>query len=212
MILIAKRVQDTDPRNKPCSFSVTRVCGTRPSPFARKFTRCRSFLDEAPRRFSAAARALRKPSSGPRRLTLHNAQSHLPDHVRHRRLLRRPRARPRLRRAGASSGPRPSLARPADRLYRFAARRVARLFARARTSDRRLLFPVTHEPPTLQPKRSTACRAAAKETSVKAEDFKCPLACDASKEADGAVVEMAKAKCVHPERPVAKACKDCPRK
>jgi len=25
-------------------------------------------------------------------------------------------------------------------------------------------------------------------------------------------VEMAKAKCVHPERPVAKACKDCPRK
>lgn len=92
------------------------------------------------------------------------------------------------------------------------ARRVARLFARARTSDRRLLFPVTHETPILQPKRSTACRAATKETSVKAEDFKCPLACDASKEADGAVVEMAKAKCVHPERPVAKACKDCPRK
>ena len=59
---------------------------------------------------------------------------------------------------------------------------------------------------------SAGCRAAAKETSVKAEDFKCPLACDASKEADGAVVEMAKAKCVHPERPVAKACKDCPRK
>ena len=92
------------------------------------------------------------------------------------------------------------------------ARRVARLFARARTSDRRLLFPITHETPTIQPKRSTACRAAAKETSVKAEDFKCPLACDASKEADGAVVEMAKAKCVHPERPVAKECKDCPRK
>ena len=84
--------------------------------------------------------------------------------------------------------------------------------SRARKSDRRLLFPVTHETPILQPKRSTACRAAAKETSVKAEDFKCPLACDASKEADGAVVEMAKAKCVHPERPVAKACKDCPRK
>ena len=62
------------------------------------------------------------------------------------------------------------------------------------------------------PKRSTACRAAAKETSVKAEDFKCPLACDASKDEHGAVVEMAKAKCVHPDRPVAKACKDCPRK
>ena len=89
--------------------------------------------------------------------------------------------------------------------------RRAAVRARAH-SDRRLLFPITHETPTLQPKRSTACRAAAKETSVKAEDFKCPLACDASKEADGAVVEMAKAKCVHPERPVAKACKDCPRK
>lgn len=109
------------------------MCGTRPSPFARKFIGCRSFLDGAPRRFSAAARALRKPSSGPRRLTLHNAQSHLPDHVRHRRFLRRPRARPRLRRAGASSVPGPSLARPEDRLYRLVARRVARLFARART-------------------------------------------------------------------------------
>ena len=133
-------------------------------------------------------------------------------HVRHRRFLHRPRARPRLRRAGASSVPGPSLARPEDRLYRLVARRVARLFARARTSDRRLLFPVTHETPILQPKRSTACRAAAKETSVKAEDFKCPLACDASKDEHGAVVEMAKAKCVHPDRPVAKACKDCPRK
>ena len=58
-------------------------------------------------------------------------------------------------------GPRPvPRARPEDRLYRLVARRVARLFARARTSDRRLLFPVTHETPTLQPKRSTACRAA----------------------------------------------------
>ena len=93
------------------------------------------------------------------------------------------------------------------------ARRVARLFARARTSDRRLLFPITHETPTLQPKRSTACRAAAKETSVKAEDFKCPLACGLADDAeDKARVEMAKAKCVHPDRPVGKACKDCPRR
>ena len=120
-----KRGSISKPGNKPCSFSVTRVCGARPLPFARKFIGSRSSRERR------VAFPLRKPSSGPRPRTLHNAQSHLPDHVRHRRLLRRPRARPRLRRAGASSGPRPSLARPADRLYRFAARHVARLFARA---------------------------------------------------------------------------------
>jgi hypothetical protein len=29
---------------------------------------------------------------------------------------------------------------------------------------------------------------------------------------DGARADMAKAKCVHPDRPVAKACGDCPRR
>ena len=55
------------------------------------------------------------------------------------------------------------------------------------------------------------CRAAAKE-SVKADDFKCPLV-DASKEAEfhGSCAEMAKSKCVHPER-TSGYCKDCPRK
>ena len=86
--------------------------------------------------------------------------------------------------------------------------------SRARKSDRRppLLVPLNSTPDDQTPKRSTACRAAAKETSVKAEDFKCPLACDASKDEHGAVVEMAKAKCVHPDRPVAKLCGDCPRR
>jgi hypothetical protein len=156
---------------------------------------------------------LREPSSRPSPPPLRNAQSHLPDHVRHRRLLRRPRARPRVRRAGASSGPaRPSRAPQIG----FIDSRLdaSRGCSRARKSDRRppLLVPLNSTPDDQTPKRSTACRAAAKETSVKAEDFKCPLACDASKDEHGAVVEMAKAKCVHPERPVAKACKDCPRK
>lgn len=56
------------------------------------------------------------------------------------------------------------------------------------------------------------CRAATKEES-KPEERVCPLVCDALERADGvATTEMAKAKCVHPDRPVAKACKDCPRK
>eukprot|EP00230_Micromonas_polaris_P008154 CAMPEP_0117631118 /NCGR_PEP_ID=MMETSP0802-20121206/3863_1 /TAXON_ID=38833 /ORGANISM="Micromonas sp., Strain CCMP2099" /LENGTH=82 /DNA_ID=CAMNT_0005435443 /DNA_START=23 /DNA_END=271 /DNA_ORIENTATION=- len=60
------------------------------------------------------------------------------------------------------------------------------------------------------PKRAAKCAAAGKE-SAKAEDFSCPLVCDSGKEAtsDGAT---AKTKCVHPDRPVAKACPDCPRR
>jgi len=37
-------------------------------------------------------------------------------------------------------------------------------------------------------------------------------ACDEGVDACGARVDMAKAKCVHPDRPVAKACGDCPRR
>ena len=67
-----------------------------------------------------------------------------------------------------------------------------------------------------QVKRSSAvCRAADKEsTAKKAEDFKCPVACTEDKEAehqDAACTEMAKSKCVHPER-TSGFCKDCPRK
>ena len=40
----------------------------------------------------------------------------------------------------------------------------------------------------------------------------CPLVCDALEKADAPVNEMAKAKCVHPDRAVAKACQDCPRR
>ena len=67
--------------------------------------------------------------------------------------------------------------------------------------------------PRSQAKRSAqVCRAAAKDES-KPEERVCPLVCDALERADGvAITEMAKAKCVHPDRPVAKACKDCPRK
>ena len=54
------------------------------------------------------------------------------------------------------------------------------------------------------------CRAAAKDES-KPEERVRPLVCDALERADGvAITEMAKAKCVHPDRPVAKLCKDCP--
>ncbi|EEH56309.1 uncharacterized protein MICPUCDRAFT_58768 [Micromonas pusilla CCMP1545] len=62
-------------------------------------------------------------------------------------------------------------------------------------------------------KRAVAALAAAKETTpvVKAEDFKCPLTCE-EKSNDATTHEMAKAKCVHPERPVSKACQDCPRR
>ena len=65
--------------------------------------------------------------------------------------------------------------------------------------------------PLTIPRQAVRCRAAAKEaTPAKAEEFKCPLVCDALEKADAPVNEMAKAKCVHPDRAVAKACKDCP--
>ena len=61
--------------------------------------------------------------------------------------------------------------------------------------------------------QTVRCRDAAKEvTPAQAEEFKCPLVCDALEKADAPVNEMAKAKCVHPDRAVAKACKDCPRR
>ena len=67
--------------------------------------------------------------------------------------------------------------------------------------------------PLTIPPQAVRCRAAAKEaTPAKAEEFKCPLVCDALEKADAPVNEMAKAKCVHPDRDVAKACKDCPRR
>lgn len=74
-------------------------------------------------------------------------------------------------------------------------------------------FPPVPSSPRSQAKRSAqVCRAAAKDES-KPEERVCPLVCDALERADGvAITEMAKAKCVHPDRPVAKACKDCPRK
>ena len=62
-------------------------------------------------------------------------------------------------------------------------------------------------------KRSAVCRAADKESVKMVEDVKCPLVCDdAAKEAEyqGACTEMAKSKCVHPERSSG-FCKDCPR-
>ena len=75
--------------------------------------------------------------------------------------------------------------------------------------------PPPHSPPPQTKRSALACRASAKESSaaMKAEDFKCPLACGLADDAeDKARVEMAKAKCVHPDRPVGKACKDCPRR
>ena len=121
----------------------------------------------------------------------------------------RPSASP-SRRCVLGSPPVPRAPRRSALSIRGSTRRAAVRARASLTAARPSSSP--RNPDDQTPKRSTACRAAAKETSVKAEDFKCPLACDASKDEHGAVVEMAKAKCVHPERPVAKACKDCPRR
>ena len=85
------------------------------------------------------------------------------------------------------------------------------------TIERRLFAYSAHAfPPFLLPSISgealrAVCAAAAKDESKPRSAS--ALVCDALERADGvAITEMAKAKCVHPDRPVAKLCKDCPRK
>lgn len=117
--------------------------------------------------------------------------------------------RPAQVRARALRAPRRPLATPLSMMT------MTITIARALLADDAHASPPPHSlpPPRSQAKRSAqVCRAAAKEES-KPEERVCPLVCDALERADGvATTEMAKAKCVHPDRPVAKACKDCPRK
>ena len=61
-------------------------------------------------------------------------------------------------------------------------------------------------------KRVVLARASAERQVERVERPACAKACDEGAVADGARVDMAKAKCVHPDRPVAKACGDCPRR
>ena len=124
---------------------------------------------------SGALESLRR-GRGPR--TLHNAQSHLPDHVRHRRFLRRPRARPRLRRAGASSVPGPSLARRSALSTRGSTRRAA-VRARARLTAPALpRHPRNPDPPAQALDRVPRGRQG---DLRQGGGLQVPLACDASR-------------------------------